>query len=247
MDLQQQNRLLHSRAGFGISLQDYSHPLPISQAVEHLFPKAVPGALEMITAAEWAQNSPNALRAVDDGADRKEMKKAFTEKTRDMNLLWVQAMVDSNFPLLEKMSLFWHGHFATHINNPYYDQELLDILRKNALGNFADMLRGVSKSSAMLQFLNNRQNKKQHPNENFAREVMELFTLGRGHYTEDDVKEAARAFTGWAFDGQGEFVFRQKQHDDGEKTFLGKRGNFDGDDILSILLEQKQTATFITQ
>ncbi len=247
MDLQQQNKLLYSRAGFGISLEDYKHPQPINKAVDNLFPKATPGALEMITAEEWAQNSPNALKAMDDDAGRKEMKKAFNARSKDMNLLWVQAMVDTSFPLLEKTALFWHGHFATHINNPYYDQVLLDVIRKNALGNFGDMLRGVSKSSAMLQFLNNRQNKKQHPNENFAREVMELFTMGRGHYTEDDVKEAARAFTGWAFNGQGEFVFRPKQHDDGEKKFLGKTGNFDGDDILNILLEHKQTAIFITQ
>ena len=247
MDLQQQNKLLYSRAGFGISLEDYKHPQPINKAVDNLFPKATPGALEMITAEEWAQNSPNALKAMDDDAGRKEMKKAFNARSKDMNLLWVQAMVDTSFPLLEKTALFWHGHFATHINNPYYDQVLLDVIRKNALGNFGDMLRGVSKSSAMLQFLNNRQNKKQHPNENFAREVMELFTMGRGNYSEDDVKEAARSFTGWGADLQGEFVFRQKQHDNGDKTLLGKTGNFDGDDVLNILLQQKETAHFISK
>ena len=156
-------------------------------------------------------------------------------------------MVRTSFPLLEKTALFWHGHFATKNENPYFDQKLLQQIRVNALGNFGDMLRAVSKSPAMLQFLNNQQNKKLHPNENFAREVMELFALGRGHYTEDDIKEAARAFTGWAFDADGEFVFRKKQHDSGEKKFLGQTGNFDGDDILDILLDQKQTAVFITQ
>jgi uncharacterized protein (DUF1800 family) len=105
----------------------------------------------------------------------------------------------------------------------------------------------VSKSASMLGFLNNQQNKKQHPNENFAREVMELFTLGRGNYTENDIKEAARAFTGWAFNFKGEFVFRKFQHDSGSKTILGKTGNFDGDDVLNILLEQKQTAKYITK
>jgi uncharacterized protein (DUF1800 family) len=98
----------------------------------------------------------------------------------------------------------------------------------------------------MLQFLNNQQNKKQHPNENFAREVMELFTMGRGNYTENDVKEAARAFTGWGFNLQGEFVFKKFQHDTGSKTILGKTGDYDGDDVIDILLEQKQTAKFIT-
>jgi uncharacterized protein (DUF1800 family) len=99
----------------------------------------------------------------------------------------------------------------------------------------------------MLSFLNNQQNRKQHPNENFAREVMELFTLGRGNYTEDDIKEAARAFTGWGYTPIGEFKFKENQHDDGSKTILNKTGNFNGEDVLDILLEQKQTAKYITQ
>ncbi len=108
-------------------------------------------------------------------------------------------------------------------------------------------LHDVSKTGAMLNFLNNNQNRKDHPNENFAREVMELFTMGRGNYTEHDVKEAARAFTGWGANAKGEFVFRRFQHDDGSKTVLGKTGNFDGDEVLEILLDQKQTAKFISQ
>ena len=97
----------------------------------------------------------------------------------------------------------------------------------------------------MLQFLNNQQNVKNHPNENFAREVMELFTMGRGNYTEKDIREAARAFTGWAYQKDGTFIFKEKQHDQGDKTFLGKTGNFKGDDILNIILEQKATSRFI--
>ena len=192
-------------------------------------------------------------------ADTKEMQKAkdpeqrkkMREKSRDdlkiMNLRWLETMVNSEAQLREKMSLFWHGHFACRILNSFYAQELLQTIRINALGSFADMLKAVSKSPAMLQFLNNQQNKKSHPNENFAREVMELFTMGRGNYTETDVKEAARAFTGWAFNAQGEFVFRKNQHDDDSKTFLGKTGNFNGDDILDMLLENKQTANYISK
>ena len=247
MDLQQKNKLLYARAGFGISIDDFEHPAPIDDVVERMFPKAAPGKLEMITDEEWAQNNSTAMKQIADEQERKEKQKEFRARTKDINLLWVTAMVNSNFPLLEKTALFWHGHFATRNDNPYYDQQLLHEFRKNALGNFGDMLRAVSKSPGMLQFLNNRQNKKQHPNENFAREVMELFTLGRGHYTEDDIKEAARAFTGWDFDEYGDFIFRKKQHDSDEKKFLGKKGNFNGDDILDILLEQKQTAIFITQ
>ena len=156
-------------------------------------------------------------------------------------------MVNSDAQLREKMSLFWHGHFACRVINIFFQQQLINVIRKNSLGNFGDLLRQVSKSPAMLSFLNNQQNKKQHPNENFAREVMELFTIGRGNYQEEDVKEGARAFTGWGFNLQGEFVNRPFLHDGGNKTFLGKSGNFDGDDIINILLEQKATANFITQ
>jgi uncharacterized protein (DUF1800 family) len=131
--------------------------------------------------------------------------------------------------------------------NSYFQQELLQTIRENALGNFGDLLRAVSKSPSMLSFLNNQQNRKQKPNENFAREVMELFTMGRGNYTEKDIKEAARAFTGWGFTIQGEFEFRKFLHDTGDKTVLGKTGNFDGDDVLNILLEQEQTAVYITK
>ncbi len=247
MDLRQQNKLLYSRACFGISLTEFQEPRPIAAVVEGLFPKTPPTELIAISEKDWLDHSPEAMKLMGNEVEKREKQKAFRQRTRDINLLWLQAMVDSQYPLVEKAALFWHGHFATRIDNPYYDQRLLQILRTNALGNFGELLREVSKSAAMLQFLNNQQNKKAHPNENFAREVMELFTLGRGHYTEDDVKEAARAFTGWAHDGTGEFIFRKKQHDDGKKKFLGKTGYFNGDDILDILLEQKQTAVFITQ
>lgn len=178
---------------------------------------------------------------------RKKLREQSRDDLKTMNLRWLDTMVNSEAQLREKMSLFWHGHFACRNQNSFYAQELLHIIRTNALGSFADMLKAVSKSPAMLAFLNNQQNKKSHPNENFAREVMELFTMGRGHYTENDVKEAARAFTGWSFNAQGEFMFRRNQHDFGSKTFLGKTGNFDGDDILNILLENKQTANYISK
>ncbi len=190
-------------------------------------------------------------KEMEKAANNPELRKKIREKSRDdiknLNLQWLETMVNSEAQLREKMSLFWHGHFACRIQNSFFQQELLHMIRSHALGSFADMLKMVSKSPAMLQFLNNQQNKKSHPNENFAREVMELFTVGRGNYTENDVKEAARAFTGWAFNAKGEFVFRKLQHDDGSKTFLGKTGHFDGDDILNMLLENKQTANTISK
>ncbi len=178
---------------------------------------------------------------------KKQLRVQSTAALKTLNLAWLDQMIKSPQQLREKMSLFWHGHFATRVVNIFYQQQLLDVIRTKALDNFGDLLKEVSKSAAMINFLNNNQNRKGHPNENFAREVMELFTLGRGNYSENDVKEAARAFTGWGANVKGEFVFRPNQHDDGEKTFLGKTGNFNGDDILNILLEQKQTARFITQ
>jgi uncharacterized protein (DUF1800 family) len=164
---------------------------------------------------------------------------------KDMNIAWLNNMINSKAQLREKCSFFWHGHFACRSRNAMASQELFNIIKENALGNFADMLRAVSKSPAMLQFLNNQQNRKGHPNENFAREVMELFTLGRGNYTENDIKEGARAFTGWAFNKDGQFEFRKRTHDTDAKTFFGQTGNFDGDDILNILLKNPQTANFI--
>ena len=177
---------------------------------------------------------------------RKYIRQQSREDIKNLNISWLNLMINDKAQLREKMSLFWHGHFSSRVINGYFQQELLQIIRENALGNFKDMLKAVSKSASMLQFLNNQQNRKKHPNENFAREVMELFTIGRGHYSESDVKEAARAFTGWGYNINGEFVFRENQHDAGEKSFMDKSGNYSGDDILDILLAQPQTAVFIT-
>jgi uncharacterized protein (DUF1800 family) len=182
-----------------------------------------------------------------DEDEKKKIQQKNRESVRSLNLNWLNLLVTTDAQLREKMAFFWHGHFACRNLNVFFQQGLLDVIRRNALGSFRDMLHEVSKSAAMLNFLNNQQNRKDHPNENFAREVMELFTLGRGNYTENDIKEAARAFTGWSADLKGRFLFRRFQHDFGSKTFLGKTGNFDGDEVLDILLSQKQTAKYITQ
>lgn len=181
-----------------------------------------------------------------DADERKKRQKKNREGVRNLNMYWMAEMVNSSAQLREKIAFFFHGHFACRNLNVFYQQGLIDVIRRNALGNFGTMLKEVSKSAAMLNFLNNQQNKKDHPNENFAREVMELFTLGRGNYTEHDVKEAARAFTGWGANVQGEFQFRKIQHDYGSKTVLGKTGNFDGEEVLDILLDKRETAYYVT-
>jgi len=182
-----------------------------------------------------------------DPEQRKMAQQKNREGVRNLNMYWMHEMVNTSSQLREKMAFFWHGHFACRNLNVFFQQGLLDVIRRNAMGNFGTMLKEVSKTAAMLNFLNNQQNRKDHPNENFAREVMELFTLGRGNYTENDIKEAARAFTGWSSNIKGEFVFRKFQHDAGSKTVLGRTGNFEGGDVLNILLEEKQTARYISQ
>lgn len=179
-----------------------------------------------------------------------EQRKQQNQQIRDafyaMNTGWLHRMATSPAQLREKLTFFWHGHFACHVRRPDAALQLNNTIRRLALGKFPDLLLAVSKEPAMLQFLNNQQNKKQRPNENFAREVMELFTLGRGHYAEQDVKEAARAFTGWGFNREGQFEFRPRQHDNGPKTFLGQTGNFGGEDVLRMLTERRETALFLT-
>lgn len=173
--------------------------------------------------------------------------RATTLETRRLAFWWLDRMVRTPHPLAEKMTLFWHGHFATSEEKlrDYRKAALqLATLRQGALGSFRDLLSAVSKDPAMLVFLDASVNVKGAPNENFGREVMELFTMGVGNYTEDDIREAARAFTGWRNDDLT-FVFDAAKHDDGEKHFLGRKGRFTGDDILAIILEQPQTANYI--
>jgi uncharacterized protein (DUF1800 family) len=252
---QAQLRHLYRRAGFGIS----------TAQLEKLDGKSREFWVKNLFAG--SQN-PEPLTVVDNSllAERKEMVKALPDKTReerrqmardlfkesrekikDLNLLWISRMASGESVLREKMTLFWHGHFACQNGNAFFVQQQNNLLRRNALGNFKDLLTAVSKDAAMLNFLNNRQNRKDRPNENFAREVMELFTLGRGNYSENDVKNAAKAFTGWNFDANGNFFLNQRQHDEGEKTFFGKTGNLPGEAVLQMILENKQTARFITQ
>lgn len=160
---------------------------------------------------------------------------------------WLYRMRHSPAPLLEKMTLFWHGHFATSAAKVsevplMYRQNRL--LRQYALGNFEKMVQGIARDPAMLLYLDSATNRKTHPNENFAREVMELFCLGVGNYTEKDIQELARCFTGWEIQ-YGEFKFNPYQHDNGSKTVLGRSGNMDGDEGIRAILEQPAAAEFL--
>ncbi|HNQ12643.1 MAG TPA: DUF1800 domain-containing protein [Bacteroidia bacterium] len=161
---------------------------------------------------------------------------------------WITQTAHYPYPSLrEKMTFFWHSHFATRIPLAYLMQVQNNSIRKHALGNFRELLHTMAKDPAMIVFLNNQQNRKKHPNENFARELMELFTLGEGHYSETDIKEAARAFTRWHINRYGSFEFNSNEHDYGEKTFKGASGRLSGENVIDVLLKDKQCALFITQ
>ena len=168
-------------------------------------------------------------------------------ETRRVGYWWAERMLDTDRPLEEKLALFWHGHFATAESKVRdYRKMLLQIetFEQHAAGNFRDLLIAVAQDPAMLYYLDAGVNVKGAANENFAREVMELFTMGVGNYSEKDVREAARAFTGWNFENL-EFVVHPALHDEDEKTFLGRTGNFDGVEVLDIILEHEVTAEYI--
>jgi hypothetical protein len=168
-------------------------------------------------------------------------------ETNRVSYWWANRMLTSPRPLQEKMALFWHGHFASNEAKVRDYRKLLgqlELFEKQGTNNFKGLLVSVAQDPAMLSFLDAGVNVKGASNENFAREIMELFTMGVGNYSEKDVREAARAFTGWNYKGL-KFVVNKDQHDDGEKTFLGKTGHFDGGDAIDIILQQPATADYI--
>jgi uncharacterized protein (DUF1800 family) len=166
---------------------------------------------------------------------------------QQLSAWWVYRMLGSPHPLREKLTLFWHNHFATSnakVQSARFMLGQYELMYRHALGNFGVLLREMSKDPAMMVWLDTRASKKGNPNENYARELMELFSLGIDHYTEKDIREAARAFTGWDVKAS-KAVFSEKEHDPGAKTVLGKTGAFTGDDIVGICLEQPAAAPFI--
>ena len=173
---------------------------------------------------------------------------------------WVYRMVATRRPLVEKMALFWHHVFATgygKVEHPPSMVGQIQMFRREGLGDFRNLLVELSRDPAMIFWLDNNENRNGEPNENYGRELLELFSMGVGNYTEDDIKNASRAFTGWTFTQpipiypQGhypsKFVFKPEEHDYGPKTFLGHTGDFDGEDIIDIIVKQEATARFISR
>ncbi len=240
---------LLARAGFGPNLRNWQRDQNTSlpKMVERLFADSATFEPLSVGKLPAQLTSKMGIQGLSD-EERKMLRDQGRKSQKELNASWINRMATTDAQLREKMSLFWHDHFASRLPLQYFImQQQNNIIRKYALGSFGDLLKAVSKDAAMLRYLNNQQNRKDSPNENFAREVMELFTLGRGHYSEQDIKEAARAFTGWSSKARGEFVFRKQWHDSGKKSVLGHTGHFNGDDILDILLAQPQTAKYITR
>src|ERR1022692_1521426 len=248
---------LLNRAGFGGPPADINRLLNLgpARAVSHLVD--FESIAETTPAPSWAQPDPEraerfraARQASPEERRRIQREQQQHERERMIELRgwWLQLMASGPRPLQEKMTLFWHGHFATSaekVRDAYLMWRQNDLFRRLATGNWLEMLVAVAKDPAMLIWLDQAQSRKEHPNENFAREVMELFTLGEGHYTEKDVTAAARALTGWSLDRRTQmFVERPKWHDYGLKTVLGYTGSLDGQAVLEQIVAQPQAAAF---
>jgi uncharacterized protein (DUF1800 family) len=251
---------LLSRAGFG------GTPVEVQKLVELGPEKAVDSLVnfesvpDSTPGPEWAKVDPDRFKKYQEmrsaTAEQKQEMRKTEQKTQrnelqDLRQWWLERMVKGQRPLQEKLALFWHGHFATSaqkVKDAYLMFKQNDIFRRHGASDWLTLLTVVSKDPAMLVWLDQAQSRKQHPNENFAREVMELFALGEGNYTEKDITEAARAFTGWSYDRLNqEFIYRQNQHDGSPKTIFGRTGNFTGDDVLKLILSQPQAARFISR
>ncbi|MGJ8637690.1 MAG: DUF1800 domain-containing protein [Phycisphaerales bacterium] len=179
--------------------------------------------------------------------ERQRRQRSDRRQMRDVQRDWVKRMIETAQPMQEKMTLFWHGHFATsyrNVEDSWHMYQQNQMLRNNALGNVGDLMRGIIRDPAMLKYLNNNQNRKNAPNENLGRELLELFSLGEGHYSEEDIKDAARCLTGHTFQDD-DFFLNTRQHDQGNKSVLGTTGNMDGDALVDVILRQEACALFI--
>jgi uncharacterized protein (DUF1800 family) len=253
---------LLGRAGFGGSPQEIAdlHKMGLDQAVSYLIDyDRIP---DNEPAPDWAHPNPDALAQqqaygeamrLDDEETKRKLRDEQNFERRvqllDLRYWWLRRMALGPRPFQEKMTLFWHGHFATgydKVNLPYLLWLQNETLRQNALAPFDQLLGAVARDPAMLIYLDGAYSHKGKPNENFAREVMELFTLGEGHYTEQDIQQAAKAYTGWSItrDRQA-YEYHPKDHDDGPKTVFGQTGNFTGEQVLGMIVAKSECATFI--
>lgn len=240
---------LVSRTGLGVEWERV-HPLvgkSMPYAVNLILREGVSRPAPLSQVSKW-----NRLLKLRQNMNRKRMMMRVAKNEGiALQEWWAKHLLKTRSPLIERMTLFWHNYFPSTIDKTLatsllYNQNVL--LRKHALGNFRNLLHDVSKDPAMLVYLDGYKNVKDSPNENFAREVLELFTVGRRQYTENDIREAARAFTGWSIhDQSGRFVNQPHNHDHGKKKILGKVGHFNGDQALDIMLKHHTTPIRIVE
>jgi uncharacterized protein (DUF1800 family) len=252
---------LMNRAGFGGSPADIENlrAMGLAKAVSWFVDYAK--IHDDTPAPDWAFPDPDLI------VKREEIQKAADPETRrmlqqqqsqeertqmaDLRYWWLRRMALGPRPFQEKMTLFWHGHFATSFDKvrmPYFLWLQNETFRQNATGNFNQLLIAVAEDPAMLLYLDGARSNKNKPNENFAREVMELFTLGEGHYTEQDIQQAAKAYTGWGLaKDRLHYEYHRGNHDDGPKTIFGQTGRYSGEDVLNIICERPDCAQFIAK
>jgi uncharacterized protein (DUF1800 family) len=252
---------LLNRAGFGgtpdeiaalhkMGLQAAVNSLIAGEEDDDLFPPP-----ELTTPEEWVARRQKLRQAESDMERRELQKQSRVEERRQLLALrewWLNRMRYSPYPLQEKMTLFWHGHFATSfekVNLALFIWQQNETLRAGSLGNFRNLTKAVTRDPAMMRYLDTDKSSKEKPNENFSRELMELFTLGEGvRYTEQDVREGARAFAGYRIDPRDlQWIRAKRQADTGEKLFMGKRGNFSGDEVVDIICDQPECADFMAR
>ncbi len=240
---------LYRRAGFGIT-NTKAQSIAVNgytSAVDTLLKGVAPDPAAAIATPTPAPN-PKAGAGPESLEDRRARQQIRQQQKRDIAVWWMQRMTATENPLREKMTLFWHGHFATSIdkvNEAAYMLSQNQIFRTMGLGTFEPMAQAVAKDPAMMIWLDANKNLKSSPNENFARELMELFTIGIGSYSDADVREAARAFTGWRVNGAGAFTLRAKDFDGTSKTILGQTGAFTGEQVITLLSKHPAAAKFI--
>jgi len=265
---------LLNRAGFGGDPDDIKrlHALGREKAVDSLVSPAEP--IDAFAAPDWStdgqaaadlkmrmeqrremQQAVKGLSPEEAAKKRREIQKDYQRENRNRSLeaqgWWFRRMLATEAPLREKMTLFWHDHFATSIQKVKQPVLLVrqnELFRKSAFGSFRQLTQAMLLDPAMMLYLDTQSSKKGMPNENFAREVMELFTLGEGNYTEEDIHAAARAFTGYQMDRYNGTVYHNKrQWDSGDKTVFGKTGAFTGEDVINLIFEKKETARFMSR
>jgi len=252
---------LMNRAGFGGSPQDIENlrQMGLGKAVSWFVDyERIP---DDTPAPDWAHPDPDiiarreAIRGAADPETRRMLQQQQNQdensEMADLRYWWVRRMALGPRPFQEKMTLFWHGHFATSfekVRMPYFLWLQNETFRQNATGNFNQLLIAASEDPAMLNYLDGARSNKRAPNENFAREVMELFTLGEGHYTEQDIQQAAKAYTGWGFaKDRLHYEYHRYNHDDGPKTIFGQTGNYTGEDVLNMICDKPECAQFIAK